>query len=82
MIYSRIIMPTNENEAIPKFLINLAFFKIGSWLLQIDDLSSVYISWSLQVDDLSSVYISGVLSDTKTPMVNLKTIDIIYILLF
>lgn len=58
-------MPTNENEAIPKFLINLAFFKIGSWLLQIDDLSGVYIS--------------GVLSDTKTPMVNLKTIDIIYI---
>lgn len=61
-------MPTNENEAIPKFLINLAFFKIGSWLLQIDDLSGVYIS--------------GVLSDTKTPMVNLKTIDIIYIYIY
>ena len=66
MINSRMITPTNENEAIPKFLINLAFFKIDSWLLH--------------VDDLSVLHTSGKLSDIKTPMIHLKTITLyIYI---
>ena len=51
MIYSRIITPINENEVIPKFLINLAFFKIDSWLLHVDDLSGMCISGD--ISDLS-----------------------------
>jgi len=66
-------MPTNENEAIPKFLINLAFFKINSWSLQVDDISRVCISGELsnlsgvQMSSapLSGACISGKLSNIK-----------------